>query len=91
MNEHLKPSQSEPTQPKSHAGASDTTRFVLGNPLQIELPESLRTQLAQFRSRIRKLKMLEAVGIACFAFLAGFLAVFLVDRLMDPSPAFRSI
>ncbi|MFN9985906.1 MAG: hypothetical protein ACK52S_10170, partial [Pirellula sp.] len=78
-------------QTTSHGNANDSARTGLGHSLQIELPQSLRTQLAQFRSRVRKLKMLEAAGIACFAFLAGFLAVFLVDRLMDPSPAFRWI
>lgn len=91
MNEHLKPSQNETMQTTSHGNANDSARTGLGHSLQIELPQSLRTQLAQFRSRVRKLKMLEAAGIACFAFLAGFLAVFLVDRLMDPSPAFRWI
>jgi len=91
MNENLKPSHAEPTRTKSPASVSDPNRSALSKSLPVELPESLSTQLAHFRSHVRKLKMLEAVGIACFAFLAGFLAVFIVDRLLDPSPAFRWI
>ncbi|MBM3966068.1 MAG: hypothetical protein FJ308_13540, partial [Planctomycetes bacterium] len=91
MNEKRTPHQNEPTPPKPSGSGAETIRTVRDNPLPIALPESLRSQLSHFRTRVRKLKMLEAAGIACFAFLAGFLAVFVVDRLMDPTSAFRWI
>ena len=51
---------------------------------RIALPASLDAQLKQFRSRLRRLKMVEAAGIAVFAVLIGFLILFAIDRWIDP-------
>lgn len=56
---------------------------------QIPFPDSLDRQLSEFRGHVRAVKMLEAAGIAGLAILAGFLAVFAVDRLWDLSAWFR--
>lgn len=49
----------------------------------IQLPESLGKQLQAFRGHLRRTKVMESVGIACLGVLAGYLAVFLLDRLID--------
>jgi hypothetical protein len=51
--------------------------------LGIVLPPSLDAQLREFRTKLRRMKMLESAGIALFGVLVGFLAVFLVDRLIE--------
>lgn len=50
---------------------------------KIQLPESLSGQLSQFQKRVWLHKMLEATGIAFFAVLFGFAAVFVLDRFGD--------
>ena len=49
----------------------------------ILLPESLGKQLQAFRSHLRRTKVMESLGIACLGVLAGYLAVFLLDRVID--------
>jgi hypothetical protein len=49
----------------------------------ILLPESLGKQLQAFRGHLRRTKVMESLGIACLGVLAGYLAVFLLDRMID--------
>ena len=49
----------------------------------ILLPESLGRQLQAFRAHLRRTKVMESLGIACLGVLAGYLTVFLIDRLVD--------
>ena len=49
----------------------------------LTLPESLRKQLLGFRRRVWLLKTAEAAAIACFGLLSAYLAVFVLDRLLD--------
>ncbi|MCU0708618.1 MAG: hypothetical protein MUF23_10020, partial [Pirellula sp.] len=56
---------------------------------QLRFPESLDQQLKEYRGHVRSIKMLESAGMAILAILVGFLAVFLVDRVLDVSAWFR--
>ena len=56
---------------------------------RLELPESLQTQLHEFRRRVWFLKMGEAVLIASFALAGAFLVMFALDRLWDTPTAPR--
>src|SRR5581483_4508120 len=47
------------------------------------LPQSLRSQLADFRRRVWGLKTAEALAAAAFAVLAAFLLLFGLDRVWD--------
>jgi hypothetical protein len=49
----------------------------------IQLPDSLSQQLQGFRAHLRRTKVMESLGIACLGVLAGYLAVFLIDRFVD--------
>ncbi|MFY7893751.1 MAG: hypothetical protein ACOVOJ_13740 [Pirellula sp.] len=49
----------------------------------IQLPESLDRQLQGFRAHLRRTKVMESLGIACLGILAGYLAVFVIDRMVD--------
>jgi hypothetical protein len=61
------------------------------NP-RLQLPESLETQLSAFRRRVWAIKSLEALGGAICGLVAGYLAVYLLDRVIDtPVPARWSI
>lgn len=54
---------------------------------RLQLPESLKNQLLDFRRRVWTIKSLEAAGIAVFGVLFAFLSVFLLDRVYDtPTP-----
>lgn len=57
---------------------------------KIQLPESLSGQLSQFQKRVWLHKMLEATGIALFAVLFGFAAVFVLDRFGDSPKIVRA-
>ena len=57
--------------------------------IQLEFPDALDRQLSEFRGHVRSVKMLESAGIAVLAILIGFVAVFLVDRVLDVSGWFR--
>jgi hypothetical protein len=50
---------------------------------RLQLPESLQTQLHDFRRRVWWIKMAEAVCIAVFGLLVSFLLMFLLDRVWD--------
>lgn len=52
-------------------------------PDRLRLPESLTKQLADFRQRVWKIKLVEAACGAAFGILAAWLAMFVVDRLTD--------
>lgn len=49
----------------------------------IQLPESLDRQLQGYRVHLRRTKVMESLGIACLGVLAGYLAVFIIDRMID--------
>ena len=50
---------------------------------EISLPEGLERRLYAFRALVWRIKLLEAVGGAAVGVLAGYLAVFLMDRLTE--------
>jgi len=50
---------------------------------RLELPESLRTQLRDYRRRVWTVKMAEAVLAAAFGVVAAFLLMFTLDRVWD--------
>src|SRR4051794_32553816 len=50
---------------------------------RLELPETLRTQLHEFRRRVWSIKMAEAVCAAAFGVLVAFLLMFALDRVWD--------
>lgn len=50
---------------------------------RLELPESLRTQLRDYRRRVWTVKMAEAVFAAAFGVAAAFLLMFALDRVWD--------
>ena len=51
---------------------------------RLTIPPTLRAQLADFRKRVWKTKMLEAVTLALSGLLFAFLTVFCIDRIIDP-------
>ena len=52
-----------------------------------ELPESLRLQLKQFRARVWRIKIFEAILAGFFGLLFSYILVFSLDRLL-PTPGF---
>src|SRR6516165_114640 len=52
-------------------------------PDRLQLPETLRAQLLDFRRRVWTIKMIEAVAAAVFGLLLSFLVMFAVDRVWD--------
>ncbi len=56
---------------------------VVRSPGQLQLPESLQTQLHQFRRRVWSVKTLEAVLATAFGVVAAFLVLFALDRVWD--------
>ena len=57
------------------------------HPLQ--LPESLRGQLLDFRQRVWTIKLIEAAAGAVFGVLVAFLTTFVFDRFVDTPAAVR--
>jgi hypothetical protein len=51
---------------------------------RLDIPDSLRDKMLAFRKRLWSVKLIEAVAAAAIGVLAGFLAMYLVDRLVDP-------
>jgi len=49
----------------------------------IALPAGLRRRLYDFRGRVWRIKLLEAISGALFGVLVGYLAVFAIDRLTE--------
>lgn len=56
----------------------------------LRLPESLQTQLHDFRRRVWTIKSLEAVCGALFGVVLAYLAVFALDRVIDTPAAART-
>lgn len=52
-------------------------------PARLELPRDLQARLAEYRSRVWRIKSLEAVLAAAVGGLASFVAVFALDRVID--------
>jgi len=58
----------------------------------LKLPESLQTQLHNFRRRVWTIKSIEAACGAIFGVIVSYLTVFLLDRVIDtPSPVRMAI
>ena len=55
----------------------------------LKLPESLQTQLNEFRRRVWTIKSIEAACGALFGVFVSYLAVFALDRVMDTPTALR--
>ena len=51
------------------------------SPVEIPIPESLRKQLGEFRRRLWRAKIAEAILAGCFGLLFSFLLVFALDRV----------
>lgn len=58
-------------------------------PTLLTIPDSLRRQLLAFRQRLRWLKLTESIAGALAVFLAAYLAMYVIDRLLDPPPMIR--
>jgi hypothetical protein len=58
-------------------------------PERLRLPDSLRTQLHEFRSRVWAVKTAEAACAAAFGVVAAFLLLFALDRVWDTPPWLR--
>lgn len=56
---------------------------------RLQLPESLETQLREFRRRVWTIKSLEAAGGAICGVVVGYLAVYVLDRVIDTPAALR--
>lgn len=56
---------------------------------RLELPQSLRTKLFEFRSRVWGIKLLEAVCGALFGVFVAYLATFALDRAFDTPAGLR--
>ena len=52
-------------------------------PERLQLPETLRRQLDEFRGRVWTIKTIEASASAGFGVVAAFLAMFALDRVWD--------
>jgi hypothetical protein len=50
---------------------------------RLEIPESLRHKLLEFRQRLWRIKLIEAVAGAAIGILVGYLATFALDRVFD--------
>jgi hypothetical protein len=56
---------------------------------RLELPDSLRTQMVEFRNRVWIVKTVEACCGAVFGVLLAFLATFVLDRVWDTPASVR--
>ncbi len=56
---------------------------IARTPERLQLPESLRDQLLDFRRRVWSIKTAEAVSASAFGVVAAFLLMFAVDRAWD--------
>ena len=52
-------------------------------PDRLQLPESLRAQLRDYRRRVWAVKTAEAIAAAVFGLLMAFLVMFLIDRVWN--------
>ncbi len=58
---------------------------------QLEIPESLRAKLLEFRRRVWRLKMFEAFAAAMIGVLVGFLLTYALDRFFDTPMLLRGL
>lgn len=56
---------------------------LVRTPDRLQLPESLRVQLFDFRRRVWSIKLVEAVACTLLAVLCAYLALFVLDRLCE--------
>jgi hypothetical protein len=59
------------------------------SPVEIPIPESLRKQLGEFRRRLWRAKIAEAILAGCFGLLFSFLLVFALDRVWQTPGVLR--
>ncbi|XZE21601.1 hypothetical protein SH449x_001504 [Pirellulaceae bacterium SH449] len=59
--------------------------------VKIRVPETLTTQVRNYRRNVRRTKIAEAVSIAACALLVGFAIIFLVDRFVDAGTITRTL
>src|SRR5690606_8248397 len=59
------------------------------NSRLLDIPESLWQRLMVFRSRLRVIKLTEAVTAAIILILIGYLLFFAIDRLLEPPRSVR--
>ena len=55
----------------------------------LQLPTSLEAQLLEFRRRVWIVKSIEAAGAAVFGVVLGYLAIYVLDRMVDTPAALR--
>ncbi|MEI6177651.1 MAG: hypothetical protein WCS43_12225, partial [Verrucomicrobiota bacterium] len=60
------------------------------HPSRVEIPESLRLQLADFRRRLWRVKILEAIAAGMIGLLVSFLLVYGLDRIW-PTPGWARL
>jgi hypothetical protein len=58
---------------------------------RLQLPETLRDQLLDFRRRVWSIKMIESVAAAVFGLVLAFLAMFVIDRVWDTPTWVRAV
>ena len=58
---------------------------------RLQLPDSLRDQLLDFRRRVWTIKLAEAVSAAIFGLLVSFLLMFAIDRVWDTPAWARAV
>jgi hypothetical protein len=58
---------------------------------RLEIPDSLRRQLLQFRRRVWAIKLIEAAAGAAIGVLVGYLATYGLDRLFDTPVVLRGV
>jgi hypothetical protein len=56
---------------------------------RLQLPQSLRTQLDEFRQRVWTIKLIEAAFAAAFGVVVAYLAMFVLDRLWETPAVVR--
>lgn len=60
-------------------------------PTRLKLPDKLRAQLGELRSRVWRIKLTEALCGALSCVLAAYLVVFAMERWTDTPPALRAL
>jgi hypothetical protein len=58
---------------------------------RLQLPETLRDQLLDFRRCVWSIKMIESVAAALFGLVLAFLAMFVIDRVWDTPTWVRAV
>lgn len=63
----------------------------LKNDTGLQVPDSLKRQLLEYRQRVWTIKMVEAVAIVLLGFASAFLIVYFGDRLGDMPASLRAV